>query len=231
MIEAGEIEELCRALALIPSAVLSDVLEAGGLRDQVLSHELLRLRGDTFVGPAVCLSGSSAAPPDAGRSAAIVFEADRAMFAGCVAMLATDRHRVGAATGGNTTASWAEHGCRAVVTDGLVRDLDAMTGLTVHAAGRTLPNTKGRWAYHALSVPVRLPGQTTEWVTIAPGDVVHGDGDGVIVIPRQLVRRVLADASQTLSEENRMMERIRGGVDREIVYREARRFNHIAMYA
>lgn len=67
-----------------------------------------------------------------------------------------------------------------VVTDGAVRDVDGIvaTGLPVFAAAIT-PNSPQKDGPGEINVPVACGGR---W--LQPGDIVVGDGDGVVVVPR-----------------------------------------------
>lgn len=80
-----------------------------------------------------------------------------------------------------------------VVTDGAVRDADAVAsiGLPVFAAGPH-PSVLGRR---------HVPWETDVVVAcggaaVVPGDYVVGDGDGVLVVPALLVDDVLAEAEE-----------------------------------
>ncbi len=86
----------------------------------------------------------------------------------------------------------AAQGAAGIVTDGGVRDWDAVAavGLPVYAAGAH-PAVLGRkhvpWE---ADVAVGCGGTTVE-----PGDVIVGDADGVIVLPRALAAEVAAAAA------------------------------------
>ncbi|MFC7876304.1 fumarylacetoacetate hydrolase family protein [Isoptericola sp. NPDC057391] len=82
-------------------------------------------------------------------------------------------------------------GAAAIVTDGGVRDADAVAeiGIPVFSQGPH-PSVLGR---------KHVPWETDVTVAcggaaVQPGDVVVGDGDGVLVIPPALVEEVLAEA-------------------------------------
>ena len=48
-------------------------------------------------------------------------------------------------------------------------------------------------------------------VAIAPGDILAGDADGVIVIPRDIAREVAADAAEQERQEAFIAERVAAG--------------------
>ncbi len=90
-------------------------------------------------------------------------------------------------------------GAAGVVTDGAVRDHDAVAGLglPVFAAGAHPAVLGRRHVPWDVDVAVACGGTTVE-----PGDVVVGDGDGVVVIPPALVAEV-ADAALAQEDEER----------------------------
>jgi regulator of RNase E activity RraA len=99
-------------------------------------------------------------------------------------------------------------GAAGVVTDGALRDTPAIaaTDLPVyhqssHAA------TYGR-LHMPLEhqVPIACAG-----VTVMPGDVLVGDGEGVVVVPAAMVGQVAADAHQQELEETWSIERVDAG--------------------
>jgi len=106
-----------------------------------------------------------------------------------------------------STAAVARHaaGC---VTDGLVRDVRQIRamGFAVFQGGIGPLDTKGRARMVERDVRVECAG-----VGIDPGDIVFGDVDGVVVIPRAQERRVLSIAMEKVSGENRTRDALRSG--------------------
>lgn len=100
----------------------------------------------------------------------------------------------------------ARRGAAGIVTDGAVRDAVgvATTGLAVFAAGaHPLQHT----AIHIAAdenLPIQCGG-----VLVLPGDVIVGDDDGVLVLPRALAAEVAADAA----EQERMEQFVYGKID------------------
>jgi regulator of RNase E activity RraA len=99
-------------------------------------------------------------------------------------------------------------GAAGVVTDGGVRDFDAITelGFPVYFAGPH-PAVLGRRHVPAdTGLPIACGG-----ALVMPGDFIVGDGDGVIVIPRELADEVIGAAHQQDFEENYIAARIADG--------------------
>ena len=98
-----------------------------------------------------------------------------------------------------STASRARRaaGC---VTDGLVRDVRAIRALKfpVFAGGIGPLDTKGRGKVMAIDVPVECGG-----VAVRSGDLVCGDADGVVVVPREIEGAILRAAVEKLAGEDR----------------------------
>jgi 4-hydroxy-4-methyl-2-oxoglutarate aldolase len=106
-----------------------------------------------------------------------------------------------------STASKARKaaGC---VTDGLTRDIRAIRAMKfpVFHGGIGPLDSKGRGQVAAIDVPVEIAG-----VHIEPGDLVFGDADGVIAIPRKIEEKVLTAALEKVSGENRTRDALRKG--------------------
>ncbi|HEX6454085.1 MAG TPA: fumarylacetoacetate hydrolase family protein [Trebonia sp.] len=99
-------------------------------------------------------------------------------------------------------------GAVGIVTDGAIRDATALAELAIPVYhGAVHPAVLGRrhvpWE---TNVTVACAG-----VTIQPGDILAGDADGVIVIPRDLAREVAADAAEQERQEAFIAERVAAG--------------------
>ena len=119
------------------------------------------------------------------------------------------RGETGSATLGDVLALRARHnGAAGVVTDGGVRDYAAVQeiGLPVFCKGPN-PAVLGRRHVPWESDVAVACGN----VTVLPGDVVVGDDDGVIVIPRDLVAEVVHDALAKEHEDGWVAERVAEG--------------------
>jgi 4-hydroxy-4-methyl-2-oxoglutarate aldolase len=223
-----DVATLCSSLRKLPTAIISDVLAVMGLHECVLRHDIKPIEASaTLAGPALCLLGREGEEPTVRPKP--VFEMDRHVRQGCVAVIATGSHRVGAVVGGNVGVSFRTRGCSGIVTDGGVRDADEFReiGLPVFATFLTPLSNKGLWSLCEVDVPVKLPGQKDDDVAIYTGDLIHGDRDGVVVIPSKHAALVVAYAEVVERLEARIKQQIEAGEDREAVYAANDRFGHI----
>jgi 4-hydroxy-4-methyl-2-oxoglutarate aldolase len=116
---------------------------------------------------------------------------------------------VGAAVTGDLLIGVARNrGAAGFVTDGLVRDLDDLEtiGLPIYAMGVT-PNSPQRRGPGTVGAPVVCGG-----VVVASGDVVVGDRDGVVVVPRARISATLESLELVKAAEAATLERVRAGL-------------------
>jgi regulator of RNase E activity RraA len=110
------------------------------------------------------------------------------------------RRETRAASGGHILLSRLKvRGAAGVVTDGCLRDSEAIAAMDfpVYGAGGSAP--LNLVCHHAvdMNVPIGCGG-----VAVFPGDVIVGDGEGVVVIPQAIVAEIAGDArEQEILEE------------------------------
>ena len=98
-------------------------------------------------------------------------------------------------------------GVVAVVIDGAVRDAEAIRalGLPMYAAGLN-PNGPTKFVPGRINHPISIGG-----VSVHPGDLVVGDGDGVTVIERAKAASLLPLAAEKVVAESKRIADIRSG--------------------
>ncbi len=106
-----------------------------------------------------------------------------------------------------TTASRAR-GAAGCVTDGFVRDIRQIRALRfpVFHGGIAPLDSKGRGMVAEIDVPIACAG-----VAVAPGDLVVGDADGVIVVPRAVEAEAVRRAFAKVTSEDRTREELAAG--------------------
>jgi regulator of RNase E activity RraA len=113
------------------------------------------------------------------------------------------------ASGGNILITRLRvRGAAALVSDGAIRDSPevAQNPFPVFAAGRSA--NLNLVVHHAvdINVPIACAG-----VPVFPGDVLVGDEEGVVVIPRHLAAEVAGPAAAQEDLERFILEKVEGG--------------------
>jgi regulator of RNase E activity RraA len=99
-------------------------------------------------------------------------------------------------------------GAAGLLSDGPVRDSGAIARMDfpVYCAGGSAPLNLIHHHAIDLNVPIGCGG-----VAVYPGDVIVGDEEGVVCIPRHLADEVATDAVEQESLEAFILERVQGG--------------------
>lgn len=129
--------------------------------------------------------------------------------AGDVILAATDGFEGSAVVGDLLLGMAKNRGVAAFVTDGLVRDLDGIdeVGLPVFCRGVS-PNSPARTGPGTAGLPITLGG-----VSVDSGDIVIGDRDGVVVVPRGRVDAVTAALTGIREAESAVEAKVRAGME------------------
>jgi 4-hydroxy-4-methyl-2-oxoglutarate aldolase len=91
-------------------------------------------------------------------------------------------------------------GCVGVVTDGTVRDLPEAEALGFHFFSAHVSVSHAYIHMVDFGLPVKVGG-----LVIRPGDLLHGDQHGVVVIPREIAREIPAAAARIEARERAMI--------------------------
>ncbi len=99
-------------------------------------------------------------------------------------------------------------GAAGVVTDGGFRDTSelAVMDFPVYCQGPSAPTNLTRHHAADIDLPIGCGG-----VPVYPGDVIVGDAEGVIVVPRHLAEEIVKDAENMTHFENYVTEKVRNG--------------------
>jgi len=99
------------------------------------------------------------------------------------------------------------HGVVGLVIDAGVRDTAELTeiGFPVWSRAVSAQGTSKLIA-GSVNIPIVCAG-----ASVSPGDVIVGDADGVVVVPRESAAAVAAAAGQRLAKEDQTRERLKAG--------------------
>lgn len=209
---AEEPDLLIDMLLAAGTAVVADVLDSLHIAPTVLAPSIAPVTpGLRFAGPAYTVAGEwhqSSLTGDRAKLAAI-----DAMPPGVVPVWAGGDIRGVCCFGDLLAEAMKVRGCAGVVVDGGVRDVSYLQrlGLPVRARYRSPAQAIGRWRVTACQEVVRVRGGIEKWVTVAQGDIVISDEDGVLVIPFRDAERVGEGVQAWADTEVQSREAIRNG--------------------
>jgi 4-hydroxy-4-methyl-2-oxoglutarate aldolase len=127
---------------------------------------------------------------------------------GDVVALATGGFEETSVLGDHVAAMAKNKGIVAFVTDGLVRDVEGLikVGFPVYSAGVS-PNSPYKSGPCSVGTAVTLGG-----VAVSAGDLMVGDRDGVVVVPRARIDEVVAGLAEVQAKEDEMGRLIADGL-------------------
>jgi len=214
-------DDLRATFMLCSSASLSTQLVRRGLRN-VAVRGVRPIRSDLppMVGPAFTLRyvparedsdayGSGGDPSNVQRQAIEAIPEGRVFVVDCRGV--TDIAGIGAILGRRLVS----RGVKGVVLDGGVRDTRGFESidLPTYCAGPAAPpNYAG---HHAADMDVVV---ACGGVAVYPGDIIFGDSEAVIVVPRHLAAEVAADAAEMERRERFLFKEIESGRSIKGVY-------------
>lgn len=126
---------------------------------------------------------------------------------GDVIMAASEGFTQSAVVGDNVALVAKSKGIAAIVIDGMARDIAGIVpvGLPVFARGIT-PNSCVKSGPGRVGLPIVIGG-----VAVEAGDVVIGDADGVVVLPRRHLPTILPSIEEVLAAEAATQGKIKNG--------------------
>jgi len=95
-------------------------------------------------------------------------------------------------------------GCAGTVTDGCVRDLKEVREMGFHFFARGAGVSHAYVHLESVGEPVQVGG-----LTVSPGDLLHGDQHGVLLIPRQIAADLPDAAARIVDREQTFIKWVR----------------------
>ncbi|MFL5760016.1 MAG: RraA family protein [Thermomicrobiales bacterium] len=192
-------------------AVISDILDSLGYRDQVMRASIQPVNKNTrdvLVGSAATVMFAPQYEVLPSPYTTLIAAID-GLQPGEVAVLATG--------GLDGPAYWGElfsnaamaRGARGTVIDGYHRDTRQVLdlGYPVYSTGASPLDSWGRATAINYGYAVKCGG-----VLINPGDIVFAEIDGIVVIPQQIADQVIVGAFEKVAKEDRCRDDLRAGL-------------------
>lgn len=196
--------QLVERFAKLASAQIADSMGRHG----VMHHEIKPLCPDMRVaGPAVTVLTR---PGDA----LFVQKAIEICQKGDVVVVDASGYKDVAVLGERLAYYFQRKGVSGIVCDGAIRDSQGIVGLGLPVFSRGVCiKIFGSTGPGAINVTIQCGG-----VVVNPGDIVVGDRDGVVIVPREDSLRVGELAEKHLGDELERVRRIESGESMEVVY-------------
>ena len=191
--------EQVAALTGVATGFLVDALGGSGALDYRIKPVVPEQA--SFCGPAVTCN---AGPADN----LAVFAALDSLQDGDIIVAACADHHVCAVTGDLLLGMARNGGAAGFVTDGCVRDIPGIrqVGIPCFAAGVT-PNSPAKEGPGTVGFPIVVAG-----VSIATGDIVAGDQDGVVVVPFERIDACIERLQRVRAAEADMDAKVKAGM-------------------
>lgn len=180
----------------VPTTAISDVLNGLNNLDSAIKPLKEEYR---FAGPALTVQ----LPINDNRA---VLEAIGAATPGDVLVIDSKGDTYRAIAGDFVVGLMQTMGIRALVVDGVIRDIVAIKelNLPVFSRGTTVASS-GKAGVGAINIPISCGG-----VAVYPGDIIVGDADGVVVVPQNHAKEILTKAKEKMAKDQIREEKIAG---------------------
>lgn len=198
------------------TAVVSDVLDSVGYRDQVMRADVNPLLpGSVVAGRARTILAVDYYEPLAepyGKEIQLV----DSLMPGDVVVGGTNESVRNGLWGELLSTASKYRGARGAVIDGFVRDLRKIRalGFPIWCTGTKPVDSAGRGYSVACDCAVRCGG-----VLVHPGDTVFADEDGVVVIPQSVLEEVVQTALGKAVDEDATRDDLQAGMSLREVFR------------
>lgn len=182
----------------VPTSFVVDAMMGQG----ALDHRIKPLTTDTH------LAGVALTARCGPRDNLAVYVAMRIARPGDVLVLQVDAYEHAAIIGDHVAHIMKNLEIAGVITDGLVRDVDGIleVGLPVFCTGVT-PNSPYKNGPVEVGTPLSIGGMPVD-----SGDLIVGDRDGVVVVPRGRIAEVITNLEDVRAKEKAAGEQIAAGV-------------------
>ncbi len=201
-------------LRQVSSATLCTALFRRGLRNQFIQDvHRIQTKGPNMVGPAFTLRYI---PAREDLNPLTVFRdpahPQRAAVercpAGAVMVFDSRKDARAASAGAILVTRLMVRGCAGVVTDGGFRDSPEIGAMAIPAYHHRPSAPTNLTLHQALDMDVPIGcGDVAVW----PGDIMVGDAEGVVVVPRELADEIATEATEMTAFEDYVSERVRAG--------------------
>jgi regulator of RNase E activity RraA len=205
--------EAIAILSRVSTATITTVLLKKGLRNVWLRGARPLRPGQTrLVGAAFTLrfvpAREDLATPESWASPISTRAAIEAMPEGCITVVDAMGVTDAGIFGDILCARMVKRGVTALITDGVVRDLEGVlgTGMAVWCNGAAAPPSVAGLTFVGWGEPIGCGG-----VAVFPNDIIVADQDGAVLIPQALLDHVLLEGPEQEKMEGWIVDQVNAG--------------------
>lgn len=220
-IKTNELRNICARLLELSGGVAacSDILDAKGYKQSVMKPHIKPCFPEKgrMCGPAYTIRGGSvpglpSETPEVRPTVDVEYYDN--IQPGTVLVYGTDLTAEGTILGDVISTFAAAKGAVGAVADGMIRDVERIRPIDFKcfSAGISPKSGEGRILWIEYDCIVQVGG-----VWIEPYDIIYGDSDGVVVIPKHLANEIYDEAKVICEKEANIKEEIINSPDSSIL--------------
>jgi len=195
-------DPLIEGFRTVEVASVADATEQLYGQRSYMSHEMRALSPTKFAGPAVTVMLKKGEHKEGAAASQGMLDAIDAAPPGSVYVMVLEDGADYAGIGGLMATAMKYRGFAGAVIDGSVRDTPQIRKLQfpVFSRGVVPSTTINHYRFAGVNVPVTCAG-----VRVNAGDIISGDEDGVVVVPKAKAAEVLKKAQDLDNTEHSMI--------------------------
>ena len=215
-------DQIIQELLLLNSSIIHDALRTENLLNQTLPHVIKPLLYENkVVGKVWTLSGIL--KPDATIDETLLSWTNFLSNAEENSVIVCQPNNNSIALMGELSAEALKlKGVRGYITDAGCRDVTRIKSeikLPIYCRYNTPKDVAGRWVVNEMGASIKI-GE----VNINTGDYIIADEDGIVIIPKNIIFKVINKAKEDLRSENKIRDAILNGTDPKEAYLKYRKF-------
>lgn len=220
-----DVDEVAARFKRLYTALIYDSMEAMGMSGRSIKPGIYPLDPRTKVAGPAFTSRRCSTPTVDPLVHNIRLGQIKSMCHGCVYVSDVQGNRNCGQFGEITATAMRAAGCVGAVIDGSTRDSDYLIAMNfpTFVRWRSPVEGLGRSMTVDYMIPIFVDGVDGQ-LRIDPGDYIFGDGDGVVVVPRDKIFPVLEQAEEWFESEKKSREAMASGMSPFDVYNTYGRF-------
>ena len=209
-------EQIIEELLLLNSSIIHDALRIESYSNQTLPNEIIPLQFEnTIAGKVWTISGSL--QKNIKESDSLLSWTNFLSKAqdNSIIVCQPNNHEI-ALMGELSAETLKLKNIRGYITDGGCRDVTRIKSeikLPVYCRFNTPKDVAGRWIVEEMGTSIVIGD-----VKIVTGDYLIADEDGIVIMPNNIIDKIIIRAKNDLNSENKMREAILNGIDPKEAY-------------